>query len=510
MKESNSLLYSTVKKSLLKTLLSVSSIVVLAKLLGFVKQMITASFFGATLKTDMVFLSQGLVFDFDYLLVQALAIAFIPIYLQIRSNEPGSEKRFFTDTLKVVLCISGFIALLLGAFSSTFAKIIAPSYSDADLFQLSRYIRLFCPVLVVIVEVAVLNAVIRANKIFLPGEFVSINQSVIIIVITLLFGKSYGPDILVLATALYAVFNFFFLLFFAKRYGGKLTLNNPFKNHHVISLLKMMGPLLLGYSMVFINQLVDRMIVSGLGTGAITAMSYAAVLSNFVGTFGGALGGVLFAYISQNVAEKQHESAGKLTANAIIQLITVFLPISIITVMNPEDIVSIVYGHGKFDQTAVLSCSSALTGYGFMFVPFVIRELYTRLQYAYNDSKTPMINSAIGIIFNIFLSIILSRLIGVLGVTIATSVSVTISSLLNLKTSKGHNVYAALNIDHITFFRWLLGAVACVIVSVILKPLFNDYSALIRFIVIAGLSLMAYFGITFTIVWPMVKQIKKG
>ena len=46
-------------------MVSVSGIVILAKILGFVKQMITANAFGATIHTDIISLSEGLVANLD-------------------------------------------------------------------------------------------------------------------------------------------------------------------------------------------------------------------------------------------------------------------------------------------------------------------------------------------------------------------------------------------------------------------------------------------------------------
>lgn len=491
-------------------MLSVSGIVILAKLLGFFKQMITAGIFGATLKTDMVFLSQGLILDFDYLLIQSLAIAFIPTYLRVKAEGPGNEKRFVIETIKAVFFISALIAFLLIVLSPFFAKIIAPSYSMEMIQQLSGYVRVFSPVLIMIVEAAVVNAALRANKIFIPGELAPVNQSVIIIVMVLLFGKIYGPDILVLATIVYAVYNILFLSVFAKKYFGRLSFSNPFTNSDVKDLLKMMGPLLIGYSIVFINQQVDRMIVSGLGAGTITAMNYAAVLSNFVSTFIGTLCGVLFSYVAQNVAEGKDSDAGTLTSNAAIQLITLFLPVSAITILNAKDIVSIVYGHGHFELAAVQSCALALTGYGLMFVPYVIRELYTRLQYAYNDSKTPMINSAISIAFNIIFSIVLSRYIGVLGVTIATSIAVFVSAVLNIFSAKKYNIVAQIVVNKRIVFQWIGGLGVCIIITMFFKVVFNSCNMFIRFLSITVLSLFFYGVITREILQPLLVHIKRN
>lgn len=53
---------------------------------------------------------------------------------------------------------------------------------------------------------------------------------------------------------------------------------NPFQNPALRNLLHMVGPLLFGYCMVYVNQQVDKILVSGLGNGVITALTYGSTL----------------------------------------------------------------------------------------------------------------------------------------------------------------------------------------------------------------------------------------
>ena len=186
-----------------------------------------------------------------------------------------------------------------------------------------------------------------------------------------------------------------------------------------------MGPLLLGYSLVYINQMVDKMLVSGLEAGAVTSLNYAAVLSNLVSTFITTFASMLFAYVTTRIAVGDADGAAQLTERTALLLSVIFLPITILTVLLSEEIVTIVYARGAFDAESVRICAQALRGYALMFVPLVFREVYSRFQYGHQDSKRPMVNSSIGIALNIVLSVALCPRYGVLGVAFATSMSVS-------------------------------------------------------------------------------------
>lgn len=494
------------KKGIAGAMLSVSGVVILGKIMGFVKQMITANAFGATLHTDIISLSQGIVSDLDYIIAQALITAFIPTYIHIKTKEEGQEKTFVSNTILVFLVSATVLSILLVVLSDFLSRIIAPSYGPVESKELAKYIRIIAPLLTLIVQLAIFNALLKANEHFTPGELTGFNQSIILIILVFFVGSTVGPDTLVIGFYICSAFNLVYLMFFS-RHLWSISRTNPFSDRNVKQLLLMMGPLLLGYSMVFINQQVDKIIVSGLGDGMVTAMSYAAVLSNFIGTFIGSISGVLFTYVTENIAKKRDETAANLINRASIQMITLLLPICILIIMNAEDIVAIVFGRGKFSVDAVHNCSLALMGYGFMFVPYVIRELFSRFQYGYGDSKKPMINSSIAIACNIVLSIILSKFLGVLGVTLATSISVLVCAILNILSSKKKNKHINLGTIIKQVPKWIAGGIICAVISILGHTYLNETHILLRVSVIVSVSITGYLLITHSVIQPLVKQV---
>ena len=495
------------KSSILMILFSVSGIVILTKIFGLIKQVIAANSFGATAQTDLISLSEGLVSNIDYLLVQALSTAFIPTYLHTKTTDNNSSKRFVSDTIKVFLIITFGIASIVFFCSPIIAKILAPSYSPELTLSLSKYIKILSPVLIFVTEMAVYNSLLKSNEKFIPGELIGFNQSLIFIVLVITVGNILGANTLIASFLCYAIFNLIFLSI-CSRGLWNIQRGNPFTNRDVIRLLKMMGPLLLGYSLVFVNQQVDKIIVSGLSTGTITAMGYAAVLSTFITTFVGSLCGVLFTYITKNIVDNEDSKAAQLTISSIFQLVTILLPISVLTIVNANDIVSIVFGRGKFDAVAVKNCSAALVGYAFMFVPFVIRELLSRFQYAYGDSKTPMINSSVAILFNIAFSILLSKIWGVFGVTFATSISVLICAVLNYLASHRRNHNLSINKAGSIYFRWIAGICVCIAVTLIGQKILSNYPSIVRFLLITFASFGIYCVLAFPVIKPMINMLR--
>lgn len=489
---------------------SVSSIILFAKVLGFLKQMYLAKVFGATGETDIVFLSQGIVTDLEYLLSQTMITAFIPIYSSLRLKKQKEEIIFTGKVITVFTLVAIFISVLFFSFAPVISHILAPAYTGEMYFGLTRHIRIYAFTLVILLWMAIFNALLKANEVFLPGEFISINQSVVYVVIVFLMQASWGVNSLVISFFVYMIINCIYLGACAKKYWS-ISLLSIHKDENVVKLLKMMGPLLLGYALLYINQQIDKILASGFGDGAVTALSYSATLSNFVSGFIGSISGVVFTYVTIHVAERRHKSAADLISRGLTIFITVLLPVMILTIINSKEIVTIVYGRGAFDSIAIDNTSHALQGYGFVFVSYAVRELFTRLQYSYQDSRLPMINSAISIIFNIILSVIFSKFWGIFGITVASSISVLCCAVLNIASARRYNKYFRLSYFKNKSFLWMIGGTGCIAVNVLLKEMIpNNFSVFGRFIIICIVSIILYAVITSPIVLNIFKEYKSS
>nr|WP_297863841.1 lipid II flippase MurJ [uncultured Acetatifactor sp.] len=491
-------------RSIFKTVFSVSSVLLIAKLLGFVKQIVVANAFGATADTDVISLSQGIITDFEFLIAQTMITAFIPIYISVKENNQD-EKHFVSNVLKIFGIISILISSLIFAFSPMVSKIIAPSYSGEIFDSLVHNVRIYAFSLVILVITAIFNALLKGNDSFLPGEITSVNQSLVFIVCIILFSSSLGVRTLILSFLLYAAVNLFYLGMYSKKYW-RFELRGFTFDDNVKSLLRMIAPLLFSYAMVYINQLVDKILATGLGGGTVTAMSYSAVLTNFITGFTGAVCGIAFTRIAQNIARKDDERAALLVRYFTILFVTILIPVTVISIVNARDIVTAVYGRGAFDSAAIESSTYALMGYGGMFIPCALRELFTRLQYGYQDSRGPTINSTISIVVNIILSIVLSRFWGILGITVASTISVLISAVMNIVSSRKHNRYLKISDFKQDMIFWLIGIGACICVNILLCKYINIQNTYVRFCIIAMITLSIY-GV---VVLPVILRVLKG
>lgn len=493
------------KTSYFRTFSSVTGVILLSKLVAFGKQMVTASTFGTTIETDIISLSEGLIGNIQYVLVQVILTSFTATYIHIRGQDELGAKRFAMDTAKAFTIIAAVLSAVVMLAAHVIACIIGPSYELAESARLANYLRLFAPLLILFVWIAVFHALLNANQRFVPGEMISLNQSVIVIAMVLLFKDYLGVQILAVSFITYTIWNVLYLGILSRKYWG-ISKGNPFQNTAVRNLLRMAVPLLLGYSVIYINQQVDKILSSGLETGTVTALNYAAVLSNLVATFIISFSSILFTHITTCISRGEQENAAALTVKAASLLMIAFLPISLLAIICSEDIVSIVFGYGTFGADSIRITGQALAGYSFSFVPLIFQELFSRFHYGYQDSRRPMINSTISIIANIIVSITLCPLIGVFGISFATSVSYFVCGILNVISARKHNHSLPLYVLLRQLPVMVVGGLVCALIAVWGNRFFAGQSALVRFLLVTICGGGGYLLVVSPLLWKLLRK----
>lgn len=482
----------TIKKNhIIRTVFSVTGLLIVSKLLGFVKQMVTAAAFGTTIETDLISLSQGLIGNIQYLLVESVLSALVAVYLHTAQQGEDAARRFSFDLWKALTVITAGVVLLVELCAPWLARLIAPSYPAEQLTVLSGYLRLLAPVLLLLVWIAVFSSLLRANKRFIPAEMLSTHQSIFVIALTVSLSAWLGVRVLILVFFAYNLWNAGYTAILSRPYWT-LSRGDPFRNPAVRQMLHMMLPLLAGHSLVYVNQMVDKALVSSLGNGAVTALDYAAVLSNLVGTFIVTFASMLFAYTTAHIASGDAESAARLTTRTTVVLLVAFVPVSLLTCLCAEDIITIVYARGAFDAESVRVCAQALRGYALMFAPMIFQEVYSRFLYGYRDARRPMINSSVSVVCNIALSVALCPRLGVLGVAVATSVASALCGVLNLLSARRQHPELHCGVLLHTLPWLAVGSAACGVTAWLCTARLAGSSPLVRFVLTALLGIAAY------------------
>jgi putative peptidoglycan lipid II flippase len=284
------------------------------------------------------------------------------------------------------------------------------------------------------------------------------------------------------------------LIWFARKNFNFTFKVNPF-HHDTKQLITLALPILFGNSIVQINNIVDKVIASFLESGAVSALSYSSSLNRFVtGVFITTLSTVIYPSLTASYANNDIKRFNSELLNSLSLLPIVILPISIITTIYATDIVSIVYERGSFDLNATKLTAAALTFYAGMYVFSSVQEVIIRAFYALKDAKTPMVNATIAVVANSVISIILSRIMGIGGIALGTTISTALTSVILWFSLKKKLPDLKLTCLYPTIIKVLFSAFVMIIVLLYIQQELLYLSPLLRFLMVTLIGFLVYFG----------------
>ncbi|NMB42000.1 MAG: murein biosynthesis integral membrane protein MurJ, partial [Firmicutes bacterium] len=254
------------------------------------------------------------------------------------------------------------------------------------------------------------------NLILITSFFVSTKTSIYVIAI--------GS---VLATAAQLLL----LIPFIRRTGFRYQPIFDFSNKYIKMMLMIAFPVMMSQSVSRINVLVDRTLASAIAVGGISALNYATRLDGFVqGFFVDSMTTVLYPMISKMAVEGNVKGLKAYVAEAISIINLLVVPATIGAMLFSQEIVTLLFGRGAFTPEAIDMTATALFFYSIGMIAKGLRSILSRAFYAFQDTKTPMINATIGVTLNIILNLILSRYLGIGGLALATSIAAIVTALL--------------------------------------------------------------------------------
>ena len=502
------------KRNVIKASSYIFILSIVAKSIGFLKSMIQASYFGVTVATDAYSMANGVVNDVLYMITTALSVAFVPIYIQKKSQYGLEEAHKIASRVITALSIGAILLIVfLELIAPWFMQAVAPSYSGDLLQETVIYFRVMVIGYVFALVSALYQNLLNAEKRYGFSSVTSIINSFVLIVLILMLAGKIGIWALVISLPVSYLAQFI-LLYFKGRNYGTLTLRHGVKDDALKNMFVQALPILISQATVEINQVVDRALLSSMEEGVVTAVSYSAVLYQFVvHIISIPISTVMFTELSEAGAERNFDYIKRNLSESFKLIITICLPIILIVVFSANDIVNIVYGRGMFDSNAVEKTALGLMAYIFCVIPVTIKSVLTKAFYALNDTKRPMVIGMLEVGLNIMLSVILSRYLGIMGVVGATAIASTVFAVALIITFNIKHVNVTENIWR-KYYKTIVAIVlSCIIVMGIKSVHFS--SSLLNFSLRMIIAFISYLGILALLKEPIIyslfrRVIKKG
>ncbi len=423
------------RHNLLSSGLVVSSMTMLSRVLGLVRDVVLANLLGASLMADVFLFAQKIPNFLRRLFAEgAFSQAFVPVLKDIQHN---ASKEMLLQFINRVAGTLGLILLLIAIAGVLGSKGLVSSFGFGFIDQPEKYnlandlLKITFPYILFISLAGFCSALLNSVQRFAIPAFTPVLLNLSIIAAALFFAPGMEQPTRALAWSIFiaGILQLGIQLPFLWREGLLPRPRWGWADKGVKRVVKLMIPALFGVSVAQINLLIDTMLATSLETGSISWLYYSDRLLEFpLGVFGIAIATVILPSLSQQIAESSYQSYQRTLNWGLMMVLLIGVPAGIGLVLLAEPMLLTIFQHGSFTLQDAYRSSLSLAAYSIGLPFFMLIKVLATAFYARQDTKTPVKVGIIAMITNIVLNLLLYKPLGHVGLALATSVSAMLNA----------------------------------------------------------------------------------
>ena len=411
----------------------------LSRIMGLLREQIIGRTLGASREADLYFASFTLPDFLNYLLAAgALSIVFIPIFVEYleRDDRDGGWKALSVIANFILVVGTIGIALLM-IFARPLTSLVAPGFAEpAEVATLVRLIRIILPAQSFLVIGGLLSAALQAqDRHFLPAMAPLVYSAGIIIggligahypgmgadgfAWGVLAGSAMGPFALPLYGCIKSRMRWYPLL--------------SFWNRDLRRYLWLSFPIMIGFSIVVVDEWIVKNQASYLAPGALSYLQYGRTLMKVpIGVFGMAAGVAAYPTLSRLVATNRVAEAYGLVCSAVRLMLFVTFAAQVCMTLAGVEAAYLVWGlfSNRFSVADAQATGTVLAFLCLGLGGWASQTVISRGFYAFGSTWLPTIVGTLIAFLAVPLYVVLRQQWGAIGLAIASSVAILIYVLL--------------------------------------------------------------------------------
>ena len=443
----------------------VSGMTLLSRILGLVRDVVFARYFGATLVMDAFLVANRIPNMLRRFFAEgAFSQGFVPVMARYREQHAHDDARDFVDAVAGTFGLVLFLVTLAGVVAApVLVAIVAPGFiGDDGRFELATLmLRFTFPYLFFVSLTAFAGGILNTYGRFGVPAFTPVILNVVLISGAIWLAPLLDEPGMALAYGVF-VAGLCQLLFQVPFLARIRVLPRPkWARHHegVKRVMKLMLPAIFGSSVAQINVLLGGIIASMLGVGKISLLYYSDRLMEFpLGLFGIALATVTLPYLSRQAANQSHDEFADTLDWSMKLVLLIAVPAAVGLIVLAEPLVATIFYGGAFTSDDVELTALALQAFAIGLVGFSYVKILAPAYFAREDTRTPVRIGLVALAVNFLLSVTLAwylTRIGFAGSHAGLALAISVAALLN-----AYLLYVGLRRDgvvrHGRGWSWLL------------------------------------------------------
>ncbi|WP_188628632.1 murein biosynthesis integral membrane protein MurJ [Oceanisphaera marina] len=424
-------------KALLRSGLIVSTMTLISRVLGLVRDVVIASLLGAGASADVFFFANRIPNFLRRLFAEgAFNQAFVPVMTEYK------QTRSFKDTQDLLAAVSGTLGMIVTVV--TFVGMVGSGVvtalfgmgwflewmndgPEAYKFELaSLLLKVTFPYLWFISFTAMSGAILNTFGKFAVSSFTPVFLNLALIGAALWLSPNMEQPELGLAMGVFLGGLLQFLFQFPFLLRLRMLVRPRWAWHHpgVVKIRTLMIPALFGVSVSQVNLLFDTMLASFLATGSISYLYYSDRLLEFpLGLFGIAIATVILPALSSRHVDKSKEGFAATMDWGVRMVLLMGFPAMLGLIVLSEPMLRVLFMRGEFGAIEVTAASKSLIAYGVGLQAFMLIKVLAPGYYARQDTKTPVRFGIIAMVANMVFNAVLIFPLGYVGLALATAMS---------------------------------------------------------------------------------------
>ena len=408
--------------------------VFLSRILGLVRDKVISYYFGTGVEADVYFMAFVVPDFLNYLLAGGyFSITLVPLLARAFADDEADGWRFFSSAVCWAALSITLLTLVAWIFAPAIADLVAPGFTGEARARLAVFLRIILPAQMCFLPGACFSAVLYYRRQFTVPALTPLvyNGCIIIVgVLGLHFFPQRGMEGFCWGVLVGAFLGSLCLPALAVAQGG-MRFVPRLRHKTMFKVLLLALPLMLGQSIVALDEQFVRIFGSLTGEGGVSLLNYARrIMLVPVGVVAQAAGLASYPFLAALAVAGEREKFDASMNGAASNTLLVALPLSLCMLVTAEPIMRLIFQQGRFSAEAATQSGPLLAvmlaGVAF----WAVQQIVGRAFYACQDTLTPALAGTAATLGALPLYWLGASYFGAAGVAVAGTLGVALYTVV--------------------------------------------------------------------------------
>lgn len=400
--------------------------IVLAKSVGFLRDIIFASRFGTSSEADIYFT----VFSTVTLIFTGIGVALSTVIIKHLNKQEytssGAQRSYVSFFIKRVMLVLLVLTALMYVFADKITYLLIPGISEENFTTALKITYIMIPSTAFVTIAYILYGVLQNNRVFFITSIMSLPYNIMVI------ASLFLPDISIISVSIVTTLGWLthILILLPDFYRQDYRFFAESENHKMPA-----GEIFCIFISNMLLQLclmIDKSSASTEG-GMASCVNYSSNLFvTAASVFIVAMSSVTFPALTKSFEEGDIKSVNKTFSGILSVMWAIFLPFLAVCILFGENIVSLLYQRGEFTSQSTEATAILFVIYSFTILGYIAEQIFNKILFLDGKYKFTVCGTVITAVLKLISNMVLVPVYGAYSAAVCTAVLLTLYGIAAL------------------------------------------------------------------------------